>query len=247
MTKDEDDWLSDFLELAQASDRQSPTASEKDYQIRLKLLSPRIERARDCDVDEALAKKVAASEALAGQGKFDAAADQLDAAFALAGHLLETAAAGAADVGAATDLGNLEPASVTDEPPAGQAPENLEASLDAMVQDLPSAEEAVAEKPAEESPVGDLDAMLEDLPSGDAAAVEKPVEENPLGDLDAMLEDLPSGEAAAAEKPVEENPLGDLDAMLEDLPSGEAADPEAPIEIPAPNLDTDPSEKQERP
>ena len=90
MTKDEDDWLSDFLELVQASVRQSQMAAEKDYTIRQKLLSPRIERARVCDSDETLAKKVAASEALAGQSKFDAAADQLDAAFALAGHLLET-------------------------------------------------------------------------------------------------------------------------------------------------------------
>jgi len=216
MTKDEDDWLSDFFELAQASARQSQTAAEKEYNIRLKLLSPRIERARVCDSNEALAKKVAASEALAGQGKFDAAADQLDAAFALAGQLLETAAAAAA-AEAVSASENLEPASVIEEPPAEEAPETPTASLDATVQDLPSAEEAVAETPVEESPVGDLDAMLEELPSGEAAAVEKPAEESPVGDLDAMLEDLPSGDAAASE---------------------------VPSEISAPDSDSDPSEKK---
>ena len=193
MTKDEDDWLSDFLELAQGSARQSQMAAEKEYNIRLKLLTPRIERARVCDADEALAKIVAASEALAGQGKFDAAADQLDAAFALAGRLLETAAAAAAAERTSAVSESLESAGVPVEPPAQKEPENLAAGLD------------------------------------------------------AMLADVPSGEAAAAETPTEENPLGDLDAMLADLPSGEAPVSEATIEIPAPDSDTAPSKKKERP
>ncbi|HSI15439.1 MAG TPA: hypothetical protein VK961_25560, partial [Chthoniobacter sp.] len=121
MTKDEDDWLSDFHEFAQASARQRQMAAEKDYAIRWKLLSPRIERARHCDPDEELAKKVAACQALAGQSKFDAAADQVDLAFALAGQLLATAAAAAAAAAEAESIASApeisEPETPAEEPP----------------------------------------------------------------------------------------------------------------------------------
>ena len=65
MTKEEDDWLADFLELAQTSVRQNQATAEKDYATKLKLLTPRLTRARGCDAGEELAKRLAASEALA--------------------------------------------------------------------------------------------------------------------------------------------------------------------------------------
>jgi hypothetical protein len=245
MTKDEDDWLSDFLELALASARQSQMASDKDYATRLKLLSPRIERARPFDADDELAKKAAASEALAGQKKFDAAADQLDAAFTLAGRLLETAAAAAAVEDAAAAPENLEPASLPDEPPAEKAPEIVETSLDSMLEELPSAEATVAEETVEENPATDLDAMLGELPSGEETAAEKPAEETPATDFDAMLGELSSSEEAAVEKPVEEATEMDLDALLGELPSADAAS--ATEEVVSPDSDSDKSEKKERP
>jgi hypothetical protein len=92
MTNEEDEWLSDFLETAQAFARPSQATAEKDYGTKLKLFTPRFERARVCDAEEALAKRLAASEALAGQRKFDDASDALDEAFAIAGDLLRNAA-----------------------------------------------------------------------------------------------------------------------------------------------------------
>ena len=97
MTNEEDEWLSDFLETAQASARQSQASAEKDYGTKLRLFTPRFERARAYDAEESLARSLATSEALAGQGKFDAASDALDEAFAIAGDLLRNAAPTAAE------------------------------------------------------------------------------------------------------------------------------------------------------
>jgi hypothetical protein len=80
MTKDEDDWLADFLEVAQSTAKQSQAAAEKDYATKLKLMKPRFDRASAADADQAMAGRLAAGEALAGQKKYDAALDELEEA-----------------------------------------------------------------------------------------------------------------------------------------------------------------------
>src|SRR5688572_7492482 len=98
MTKDEDDWLADFLEVAQSTAKQSQAAAEKDYATKLKLMNPRLERASSADADQAMAQRLAASEALAGQRKYDDALDALDEAFLLAAGLIATGSAATAVV-----------------------------------------------------------------------------------------------------------------------------------------------------
>ena len=57
MTNEEDEWLSDFLEAAQASARQSQTGAEKDYGTKLRLFTPRFERARACDAEGSIGQE----------------------------------------------------------------------------------------------------------------------------------------------------------------------------------------------
>src|SRR5262245_40426648 len=128
MTKDEDDWLSDFLEVAQSTAKQSLATAEKDYATKLKLMKPRFERASSADTDQAMAQQLAASEAFAGQKKYDAALDALDEAFLLAAGLVATASAAAA-------------AEVVDESPA-PAPPVIEEELPAPPPETPVDETA---------------------------------------------------------------------------------------------------------
>lgn len=109
MTKDEDDWLSDFLEAAQASTQASQAAAEKEYAAKLKLFTPRFERARPSDSEEELARRLAAGTALAGQQKFDAASDALDEAWTLAGDLLLATAAAAVSPATEDETVTAEP------------------------------------------------------------------------------------------------------------------------------------------
>lgn len=152
MTKDEDDWLSDFLEAVQASAKQNLAAAEKDYAFKSKLLNPRLQRAlARADADGELARKLAAVEALAGQRKFEAALDTLDEAAVIAAGVLsmpvveavisadtmaEPMAPPVAEESAPEWVESVEPA------PAAESP-----SLDDILEDLESEDEPL---PAEE-------------------------------------------------------------------------------------------------
>jgi hypothetical protein len=195
MTKDEDDWLSDFLEAAQAAAKQNQTAAEKDYASKLRLLTPRFTRASGCDSDKELAKRLAASEALAGQKKFDAASDALDEAYVLAAGLLSAAAAAMAEAAAAEEIADEPDVS----PAAAEVVEDPDAGLDdafaefAEVDESAPAEEEAApptapeETPAE-TPPDDLEASFNDV-FADLASVDEP----------AAADEPEAGEAASGE------------------------------------------------
>jgi nicotinate-nucleotide--dimethylbenzimidazole phosphoribosyltransferase len=195
MTKDEDDWLSDFLEAAQASAKQNQAAAEKDYASKLRLLTPRFTRASACDPDAELAKRLAASEALAGQKKFDAASDALDEAYVLSAGMLSAAAAAA-----------MAEAAASAEPPAEEA---TAAGLEEP--GVPPAAEGVADENAglddafAEFAEADESAPAEEAPEPPAAPEETPAETSP-DDLEASFDDVfadlaSADEPAAAEEP----------------------------------------------
>lgn len=202
MTKDEDDWLSDFLEAAQTAAKQNQAAAEKDYASKLKLLTPRFTRAGACDPDAELAKRLAASAALAGQKKFDAASDALDEAYELAAGLLIAAAAASA-------MAEAEEASA--EPPA-------EETTDAGIkgpEDAPVAEEVVDEDAGLDDAFAEFAGTDEPAPpeeeAAPAPASEEAGAETPPDDLDASFDDVFADFASADETAVAEEP-GEGDA-----------------------------------
>lgn len=227
MTKEEDDWLSDFLEAAQASARQSQATAEKDYTAKMKLFAARFERARAGDADGELENRLAAAEALAGQKDFDAAADAVDEAFVFAGGLLSASAlaAGADEIAPPEESSEevesaespiVEPESAPVEEPAVDA-ESI--APDALFDEGSTAVDPSAEAlPSEESGLPEFD---------ESSASDAPAEPTAMEDADA--ESLPSDEAAmedSLDRPLD--PLETGETLLAEEAPPETVDEESP-------------------
>jgi hypothetical protein len=218
MTKDEDDWLADFLEAAQATAKQSHVAAEKDYATKLKLMQPRFDRANTADADQELAKRLAASGALAGQRKFDAASDALDEAFLLAASLIATAVPTppiAEDESAASSEGSEtseaagedpvseEPTSMPDEAPA----EDTDASFDAAFAEAAATEESAPGEAEGVSDVGPSDEAATDAPADEAdtslddALAEMALTDEQVGGEEGATTDTPAEGSQEEQQP----------------------------------------------
>src|SRR5689334_1432830 len=90
MTNDEADWLADFLETAQKGAKQAETTAAKDYAAKLRLLTPRFNRAQAGDAEGELAPVLAQAEDLLAKKKYDDASDALTKASAIAFRIVST-------------------------------------------------------------------------------------------------------------------------------------------------------------